>query len=407
MEQRSRFWWINRNVAGMTVTSFCADVGYEMVNAVLPGFLASIGVAAAALGWIEGAADALSSFVKLAVGWYSDRVGRRKPVVTLGYFLSGTALSVFVIAVSWPLVLAGRVVAWFGKGIRGPLRDAMLAEFTVAEARGRVFGLHRAGDTAGAVLGPLIGVWLLRVLPRADAAEPFRGVFLFSLIPGLIAVASMVFLVKERRRPIDLTSRFWSSVRNLPSDYRRLLNGVGLFGAGDFAHTLLVLAAVQLLAPEHGLVRAGELAALLYALHNVVYAAAAFPVGMLADRFHKQSLLAVGYLLGAVTGFAVAGLFAWHLAGIGALTIVFALAGIYLGFEDTLEGAIPAGMISPEARGTAYGVMGAVNGIGDLIASALVGTLWTAVSPAAAFASAGVLMLAGSGLTAFNRASAA
>jgi MFS family permease len=115
---RSKPLWLNRNAIGMTVTSFCADVGYEMVSAVLPGFLTSIGVAAAALGWIEGVADAVSSFVKLGAGWYSDRIGHRKPIVTLGYFLSGTMLAIFAAAVSWPLVLAGRLAAWFGKGIR-------------------------------------------------------------------------------------------------------------------------------------------------------------------------------------------------------------------------------------------------------------------------------------------------
>src|SRR5579864_2066880 len=111
--------WLNRNVLGMTITSFFGDVGYEMIIAVLPGFFTAIGAGAVALGWIEGAADGLSSFVKLGAGWYSDRIGRRKPVVTLGYFLSGTAMSVFALASSWPLILAGRLVAWFGRGIRG------------------------------------------------------------------------------------------------------------------------------------------------------------------------------------------------------------------------------------------------------------------------------------------------
>src|SRR5579862_2306135 len=113
--------WLNRNVAGMTLTSFFGDLGYEMIIAVLPGFFTALGIPAAALGWIEGAADGLASFVKLGSGWYSDRVGRRKPIVTLGYFLSGTAMSAFALAMSWPLVLAARLVAWFGKGIRGPL----------------------------------------------------------------------------------------------------------------------------------------------------------------------------------------------------------------------------------------------------------------------------------------------
>ncbi|MBZ5585613.1 MAG: MFS transporter, partial [Acidobacteriia bacterium] len=379
--------------------SFCADVGYEMVNAVLPAFLQSIGVAAAALGWIEGSADALSSFLKLGAGWYSDRVGHRKPIVTLGYFLSGTMLALFAAAVSWPLVLAGRLAAWFGKGIRGPLRDAMLSDSTPPEALGKVFGMHRAGDTAGAVLGPLLGAWLLTVLPRPNASAPFRTIFLVSLIPGLIAVAAMVFLVQERRGPGDRGRKLWRSFRDLPRPYLRFLTGVGLFGAGDFAHTLLVLAATQLLTPEWGVVRAGEIAALFYVLRNGLYAAVSFPIGALADRTNKQMLLAVGYVVGGVTGLAAAGLFFWHVTSLWILAVVFGLGGVYIGMEDALEGAIPAEMVTSEARGTAYGLMGAVNGVGDLIASALVGTLWTAVSPVAAFAGAAALMLAGAGLT--------
>jgi MFS family permease len=394
MAGRRGLWWINRNVVGMTITSFCADAGYEMVNAVLPGFLASIGVGALALGWIEGAADALSSFVKLAAGWYSDRIGQRKPVVALGYFLSGTMLALFAAASSWTLVLAGRLAAWFGKGIRGPLRDAMLSESTEPEAHGRVFGLHRAGDTVGAVLGPLIGVWLLGVLPRPNPSAPFRVLFLLSLIPGIISVASMLFLVTERRGP-GHERRLWTSLRELPAPYLRFLWGVGLFGAGDFAPTLLVLAAARLLGPEYGVVRAAQLAALFYVLRNAAYAIAAFPAGALGDRFSKTKLLAGGYVLGAITGFGAAALFAWNTAGLAPLAAVFVLAGIYIGVEDALEGAIPAGMVEPRDRGTAYGLMGAVNGIGDLVASALVGSLWIAVSPVAAFGAAGVLMLAG------------
>jgi MFS family permease len=391
-------WWRDRNVIGMTITSFCADVGYEMVSAVLPGFLASIGVAAAALGWIEGTADALSSFVKLAAGAYSDRVGHRKPFVAFGYFLSGTALSLFAAAVSWPLILTGRLIAWFGKGIRGPLRDAMLAESAAPEVRGKVFGLHRAGDTAGAVLGPLIGVWLLshHAAPAgSNPAAPFRVIFLVALIPGLVAFLSMVLLVVERRAPGQPARRLGQSLRELPRPYLRFLIGAGVFGAGDFAPTLLVLAAAQLLTPRYGAVRAGELAALFYTLRNLLYAAAAFPAGALADRMSKLKLLAAGYALGGVTAFSAAAWFRSGATSLAAMAAVFVLAGIYIGIEDTLEGAIPAGLVDAEHRGTAYGLMGAVNGVGDLLASATVGTLWTLVSPLAAFSLAGGLMLAG------------
>jgi MFS family permease len=396
MAAHPRPWWQDPTVIGMTVTSFCADVGYEMVSAVLPGFLASIGVAAAALGWIEGAADALSSFVKLAAGAWSDRVGHRKPIVALGYFLSGTALSVFAAAVSWPLILAGRMVAWFGKGIRGPLRDAMLAESAAPEVRGKVFGMHRAGDTAGAVAGPLIGVWLLSHLPHSEPSAPFRTIFLVSLIPGLLAFVSIVVLVAEKRAPGRSARRVWSSWRDLPRPYARFLAGIGVFGAGDFAPTLLVLAAAQLLAPRYGVVRAGQLAALFYVVRNLVYAVAAFPAGALSDRVNKQRFLSFGFLLGAFTAFGTAALFlASGIHLLAGLAAVFVLAGVYIGIEDTLEGAIPADLVGAESRGTAYGALGAVNGIGDLIASALVGTLWTAISPVAAFLTAGILMLCG------------
>lgn len=398
MAARSSAWWRDRNVIGMTITSFCADVGYEMVSAVLPGFLSTIGVAAAALGWIEGTADALSSFMKLVSGAWSDRIGHRKPIVALGYLLSGTALAIFAAAVSWPLVLLGRTVAWFGKGIRGPLRDAMLAESAAPEVRGKVFGMHRAGDTVGAVVGPLIGVWLLARLPHPDPSAPFRTIFLISLIPGLVAFASVTLLVQERRAPGGAVRRLWGSLRALPPSYRKFLAGAGVFGAGDFAPTLLVLAAARLLTPEYGAVRAGQLAALFYVLRNAVYALAAFPAGAMGDRMNKQKLLAAGYAMGGLTAFWAAALFFEGTRSLAAIGGVFALAGVYIGVEDALEGAIPADLVGAQYRGTAYGVLGAVNGVGDWVASVLVGMLWTLVSPQIAFTFAGALMVAGAAI---------
>lgn len=396
--------WLNRNVIGMAITSFCADVGYEMVSAVLPGFLASLGIAAAALGWIEGLADALSSFMKLAAGWFSDRIGHRKPIVVAGYFLSGTALSVLAAAVSWPLVLAGRMVAWFGRGIRGPLRDAMLSDSAAPGVRGRVFGTHRAADTTGAVAGPLLGVWLLSRLPhRHDSSAPFRTIFLISLIPGLLSCAAMLFLVQEKRVAGNPARKLWHSMRELPRPYLWFLVSVGLFGAGDFAPTLLVMAAAQLLTPGHGIVHAGQIAAMLYVLRNLAQALSSLPAGFLADRMSKRLLLAGGYGLGGITAFAAAALFAVHATALAPIGAVFLACGVYTGIEDALEGAIPADMIGSEDRATAYGLMGAVNGVGDLVASAMVGTLWTAVSPVAGFCCAGALMLAGGAAMALLR----
>jgi MFS family permease len=384
----SRDRWLNRNVVGMSVTSMLGDAGYEMVTAVLPAFLASMGVAAGALGWIEGIADAGASFLKLGSGWYSDRVGHRKPIVTLGYLVSGTALAVFAWAVSWPLVLAGRVVAWCGRGLRGPLRDAMLADSVPPEDRGKAFGFHRAGDTVGAIIGPLAGVFLL-------AHVPIRNIFLVSLIPGIGSALAFALLVRDIRRPTRPQLRFWSALRGLPRRYIRFLYGVGLFGLGDFSHTLLILAATQLLTPRYGAIRAAELAALLYLLRNVVYAGASFPIGALGDRISKRKLLSAGYTIGVLTAFGTAAAFAWNQSSPGTLAVLFVMAGIYIAAEDSLEGSIPPELTPPEARGTTYGLMGTVNGFGDLVASALVGTIWTAVSPVTAFTCAGIIMLLG------------
>lgn len=327
--------WLNRNVVGMGVASLLADAGYEMANAVLPSFLQVIGVSAAALGAIEGIADALSSFVKLGVGWFSDRLGHRKPITVAGYFLTGVAKSLFAFAYGWPLILVGRLVRWFGKGIRGPLRDALLTESVPAESRGKAFGFHRAGDTLGAIIGPLAGVGLLAWLePQAtEITSPFRTIFLLTLIPGLGSGIAFALMVRETRRGPS-QAKFWAAVRNLPKPFIRFLTGVGLFGMGDFAHTLMILAATQLLAPQRTLTRAAEIAALLYVVHNIVYAGASFPIGALSDKIGRRGLLALGYLAGAATAAGLAAAFFKHWSSPAFLAGLFAMGGLYIAAED-------------------------------------------------------------------------
>jgi MFS family permease len=390
--------WLNRNVIGMGLTSFLSDAGHEMATAVLPGFLTTIGAAAAALGTIEGVADAVSSFVKLGAGWYSDRIGHRKGITVLGYFLTGIAMALFALAFAWPLVLLGRTLGWFGRGIRGPLRDAILAESVPPADRGKAFGFHRAGDTLGAIVGPLIAVGLLAVWqPHAGAnpSMPFRAIFLVTLIPGLGSALAFAFLVQERRREANRGLRLWKTMASLPLRYRRFLVGVGVFGLGDFAPTLLILGATQLLTPARGTVGAAQMAALLYVLRNVLYAGASYPIGVLSDRYSRRGVLALGYLLGALVslGFLVA--FVRGTGSVAWLAVLFALAGVYIGAEDTLEGAMTADLVEPETRGTAYGLMGTVNGVGDLASSVIVGLLWAA-HPAAGFGYATFMMLMGS-----------
>jgi MFS family permease len=189
--------------------------------------------------------------------------------------------------------------------------------------------------------------------------------------------------------------KFWTSIRALPTNFRRFLVAVGVFGAGDFSPTLLILAATQLLTNSHGAVTAAQIAALLYALRNGFYAAASYPVGALGDRFSRRGILVLGYVLGAIVmvGFVIA--FLTNTNSIVWLGVLFALAGVFIAIEDSLEGAMTADLAPDESnRGTAYGVMGTVNGVGDFLSSAVVGLLWSA-RPEAGFAYAAVAMLVG------------
>ncbi|MBN1461222.1 MAG: MFS transporter [Armatimonadetes bacterium] len=391
----------------MGLTSFLSDAGHEMATTVLPAFLTLIGAPASALGLIEGIADALSSFVKLLSGWYGDRLARRKPLVVGGYLLTGVGTGLLALASSWPFVLFARSLSWLGRGVKGPPRDAMLAESVPKESRGKAFGFHRAGDTLGAVLGPLMAVGLLALL--GDSAPhslgPYRLVFALSLIPGLLAGLVFALLVVEHRRKAQGGKRLWLSVRSLPRPYIRLLAAVGLNGLGNFAPTLLILAGTELLSGRYGTTRAAQIAGLLYVVHNVFYAGMSYPVGALSDRWGRRGLLALGYFAGGLVAAGLVVAFALPFSAIFFLAVLFALNGSFMATQDSLEGAITADRVERANRSTAYGVMATVNGVGDFAASAVVGLLWTLVSPTVAFAYAAALMWSGAGSLAMIRRS--
>ncbi len=377
--------WLNRNIIGMGVASFFSDLSHEMATAVLPMFLASIGASAAALGTIEGFADAISSFAKLGSGWHSDRINRRKPIAVTGYFLTGIASGAFALATSSYHILIARSAGWFGRGIRGPVRDAMLADSVEPKAYGRAFGFHRAADTLGAVIGPLIAFLLA-------GAIGYRKIFLVTLIPGLLAALAFAILIKEKARLPNHHLRLWTTINALPKKFRLYLIGVGIFGLGDFARTLLILRASTILTPLHGASEAGRLALLLYVSHNVLYALMSYPVGALSDRIGKRGLLAIGYLISAAMsiGFILAIPKFWYLA------ILFGLGGVYVAAQDALEGAIAAEILPEDVRGTGYGVLATINGFGDFLSSIVVGFLWTTVAPWAGFTYSAVLSVIGS-----------
>ncbi len=379
--------WLTRTVLGVGLTSLFSDCSHEIATAVLPAFLAAIGAGPAWLGAIEGIADGLSSFTKLGAGYYTDRLKRRKPLAVFGYAFTAVATASFAFATHAYHVLIGRTAAWLGRGVRSPAKKALLAADVPSSAYGRAFGLERLMDTIGAIVGPLTALWLLQA-----TNHNYRAVFLWTLLPGMIAVASFWFLVRERPFEVREQQSFLSGLRSLPSTFRQFLVGVGVFGAGDFSHTLLILFAARMLAPAHGAARAASIAIGLYTLHNVFYAGSAYLSGWISDHVpHRKVILAAGYALAGVTAILLTA--APH--NLWLLALIFILAGLYVGTEEALEDSLAAEFIPKEQHGMAFGTLAAVNAAGDLLSSLIVGFLWSAVSVPAAFSFSAVLFFIG------------
>ena len=376
--------WLNATVLGVGLASLFADVGHEMATAAMPALLASLGTSSAILGLIEGLADGIASFAKLASGVYSDRLHRRKPLALVGYFLTAAGMVSFAFATSAWHVFAGRVVGWLGRGVRSPVRNVLLADATTKETYGRAFGLERAMDSAGAVIGPLLALLILGTLGA-------RAVFLLTFIPGVLAAMVIAVLVRERPHVPKPKAPLLGGFRELPRSYRRFLLGVGLAGLGDFSNTLLILFATQAWTPRYGTTAAASLAMAFYVGYNVVYTISCYVSGALADMLPKQRVLAVGYALGTVPAIALL------LPGDSLLKfgIVFAVSGLYMGIWETVESSSAAVYLPPTVRGTGFGVLATVNGIGDLVSSVVVGALWAA-SPALAMGYVIVTSLIGS-----------
>jgi MFS family permease len=377
--------WLNRGVLGIGLASLFSDWGHEAATSILPAFLASLGAPAIALGLIEGVSDGLSSFAKLAGGWIADRPAWRKPTGITGYFATAISTFGYAFAQSWPAVLGLRAFGWAGRGSRGPSRDTLLADCVGPGQEGRAFGFERAMDTLGAVLGPLCAAAWIGVLGP-------RGVLRWTLLPGSMAAIVFAFLAPKGKQTADHRApSFVSSFSQLPKSYWRFLTGVFAHGIGDFAPTLLILRASQILSPRLGMGRAAALSVGLYTFHNFVSAAASYPAGALGDRMGKRTLLATGYLVAVV---AFAG-FIFAPPTIPILASLFGLAGVHGAVQQSLEKSLAAEILPVAVRGSGFGVLAAVNGIGDLVSSIAVGALWSGVSPNAGFFYGGGFTLVG------------
>ena len=393
---------LSRNVKALGVVSLLGDVASEMIYPLLPLFLTTVlGASATMLGAIEGAAESTSSLLKLASGWWADRVPRKKPLVVAGYLLSAMARPLMgIAAVPWH-ALAVRMTDRVGKGIRTSPRDALLADSSEVSQRGRAFGFHRALDNVGAVLGPLLA-WLLYEI----AHMPMRNVFLWSAVPGALSIVVVVVFVREGARgsragrpgasdgahdeastaaPAAAPARTPVAAKHkrsgetslgetsLGGTFWRYLAVLFVFTLGASSDTFLLLRSQQLGVPM-------AMIPILYAAFNLVKAASSTPGGALSDRYGRRPLMVTGWALYALVyvGFAFASA-AWHA---WALLLTY---GLYFGLTEGAEKALVADMVPAARRGTAFGWFNFVIGIAALPASLLFGLVWDKAGPETAF----------------------
>ncbi len=363
---------IPRGVWVLGFVSLLMDVSSEMIHSLLPLFMVTVlGVSALAVGVIEGVAESTALLVKVFSGALSDYLGKRKGLAAAGYALGAFSKPMFALAQSAGMVLSARFLDRVGKGIRGAPRDALLADITPVEIRGAAFGLRQSLDTVGAFLGPLLGVGLMLLW-----ANDFRAVFWVALVPGLLAVALLLFGVREPERPeahtpVNPVSR--ANLKRLSTAYWWVVGIGAIFTLARFSEAFLVLRAAQ------GGVEVALVPLVMVAM-NVVYAAVAYPFGKLSDRISYGKLLALGLAVLIAADLVLAQDDHW-------LTVLcgVALWGVHLGITQGLLARMVADTAPADLRGTAYGFFNLMSGIAMLFASVVAGVLWDKLGAAFTF----------------------
>ncbi len=359
-----------RNVWFVTLTSFFTDISSEMVLNLVPLFLANVlGVRTNVIGLIEGVAETTSSILKIFSGWLSDKLGQRKSLTLAGYCLSALSKPFFYFATTWPAVLFIRFADRAGKGLRTAPRDALIADSIDDRHRGLAFGLHRAGDTFGAVIGILIALIIVVTAQSQSltlAGSTFHILVLVSIVPALIAILILAFGAKDVPVTTNRTAPNLS-LKGLSREFKVFLAITVLFTLGNSADAFIVLRA-----QERGLSVVGVLGMLLS--FNIVYTLVSGPAGALSDRLGRRRLILIGW---GVYGVLYLGLAistqAWH------IWVLYTLYGIYYGTVEGAAKAFVADFVPSEQRGTAYGVYNAAIGLVALPASLLAGILWQGI----------------------------
>ncbi len=382
---------IPRSIWMLGFVSLFMDVSSELIHSLLPIFMVtSLGASAFAVGMIEGIAESTALIVKVFSGAISDYLGKRKFLAVIGYGLGAVSKPLFALAASVNGVLAARIMDRIGKGIRGAPRDALVADLAPPEIRGAAFGLRQSLDTVGAFLGPLLAIGLMLAWDG-----DFRTVFWFAVIPGLVAVALLMFGVKEpdTRRPSRRISSpiRWKALAELGSAYWFVVVAGGIFTLARFSEAFLLL-----LAQKQGL--QDSFAPLVLVVMNVVYALSAYPMGRLADRISHRTLLGAG-----LATLIIADLVLARAQGLTAVAFGVALWGLHLGMTQGLLATMVANTAPAHLRGTAFGFFNLASGIAMLVASALAGLLWDNFGAALTFYAGAAFSLAALILLGFGR----
>ena len=340
-----------------------------MIYPILPLFLTeTLHAPATVLGLIEGVAVGASTAIGGISGWLSDRMGRRKPIAFAGYALTALTRPMIAAAQVWPVVLGARFAERFGKGIRNAPRDALLAESTPEEYRGRAFGFERAMDSAGAVIGPLVALALV-----GWASLGARSIFLISGIPAALAALLILTVREGRRDSVAPSSKLKFSLAGTTGEYKRLLFITAVFGLANSANAFLILRSEQL-----GLDRKWTI--LAYTLYNAVASLASMPAGAASDRFGRRNILIIGFAIYAVSyggfGAASAGWLVWPL---------FAVYGLFPALTDGIGKALAVDTAGTAGRATVIGIYSMVVGLTQIAASYIGGLLWDRVDSRATF----------------------
>ncbi len=360
----------NKIVTVAGLVSFFMDISSEMIYPLVPLFLANVlGVNKSVIGLIEGIAESTASLLKVFSGWFSDRIGNRKWLMAAGYGISTLSRPFVALATGWQHVMGSRFIDRFGKGIRTAPRDALIAESADRTHLGRAFGLHRAMDTMGAVVGPALAFFFLGLF-----SNDYRTVFWLSMIPGVVAVLLIIFLITEKKKVAAAhTERPKLTIKHFDWRFKFFVAIAGLFAVGNSSDVFLILRAEQVGVST-------VMIPVVYLLFNLVYSLSSIPAGMAADRFGRKRVILLGFILFAILyyGFAIA-------SDTKAIWILFGFYGLFMGLTEGVQKAFLATIIPQDFKATAFGVYNTVIGIAMFPASLIGGWLWDNISPSATF----------------------